>query len=109
MQSKHVSEEDWDGFVEFVNLIERAHYDLNALTNSRALSNPMTVAAILKRFPEWAQKELVKAMSESKVPSDSEFEFIKLKLEDLRKQARKLSSLSQKKNFKSKPGGGEHR
>ena len=105
LQSKHVAEEDWDGFVEFVNLIERAHYDLNALANSRALSNPMTVAAILERCPEWAQKELVKAMSESKVSSEAEFEFIRLRLEDLRKQARKLSSLSQKKNFKSKPGG----
>jgi len=105
LQSKYVAEEDWDGFVEFVNLIERAHYDLNALANSRALSNPMTVAAILERCPEWAQKELVKAMSESKVPSETEFEFIRTKLEDLRRQARKLSFLNQRKNGKFNKGG----
>ena len=103
LQYKQISDEDWDGFVDFVNLIERAHYDLNALTNSQALSNPMTVATVLEKCPEWVQKELVKDLSAAKIQSADEFEFYRKKLVELRKQVRRLGNL---RKVRSRAQGG---
>ena len=103
LQYKQISDEDWDGFVDFVNLIERAHYDLNALTNSQALSNPMTVATVLEKCPEWVQKELVKDLSAANIQSADEFEFYRKKLVELRKQVRRLGNL---RKVRSRAQGG---
>ena len=102
---KALVDDDYDGFVAFVDLLERAHYDLAALENSSALSNPMTVACILEKSPNWVQKDLVKAMDAAKVPQSEEFLFIFKQLQEMRTSARKLSRLSQKAVTK----GGETR
>ena len=102
---KEIQDEDMDTFVEFVDLVEKAHYDLQAYQSSNVLSNPITVQTILEKCPSWVQKNITRELTQNPVPRDQEFNFIRKSLINLRKQARQLSKLK-KKGSEQRRGGG---
>ena len=104
---REIPEDDMDGFVNFVEMIEKAFYDLQAYQSTDVLSNPVTVQTILEKCPNWAQQHLTREMSVNKISRSKEFKFIRQGLTQLKTQARRLSKLNEKKKPKSdgKKGG----
>ena len=93
LSSKPVAEENMEGFIEYAEMIEKAYYDLSAYGSTDVLANPMTVQAILTKCPLWVQQSLTMEMAKKNVPRTREFEFIRLSLIQLKKQARTMKKL----------------
>ena len=94
---KDIGDEDYESFIKFTDIIEKAHYDLSALGTTSVLNNPMTVSLILEKCPDWVQKDVTKMMTKDKVSREKEFEYILEFMVDKRKEARKLSRLKEKR------------
>ena len=103
---KEIGEDDMDTFIDFVDIIEKAHYDLQAYQSTNVLSNPVTIQTILEKCPSWAQQVLVREMTKAQVAREDEFKFIRKGLVELKKQARKLGKLNPKKHKQDGKRGG---
>ena len=103
MSFKEIQEDDMDGFIDFVDTIEKAYYDLRAYKSTDVLSNTMTVQTIMEKCPAWVQQTLTRDLTKKNIPRELEFEYIRKGLVELKKQARKLAKLNDKKKQK---GGG---
>ena len=88
---KEIAENDMAGFVDFVEMIEKAHQDLQAFQSTDVLSNPVNTQAILEKCPYWAQQNITRDMTKMRVSRTMESDFIRLTLIKMKKQAR-LSS-----------------
>ena len=106
---KEITENDMAGFVDFVEMIEKAHQDLQAYQSTDVLSNPVTTQAILEKCPYWAQQNITRDMTKMRVSRTMESDFIRLTLIEMKKQARQMSKLSNKKprNQEGKVKGGK--
>ena len=91
---KEIGEDNMDALVEFVELLEKAYFDLRAFKSTDVLSNVMTVELIVGKCPQWVQKQLVADMARHKVDRRNQFEFIRSELSEIKKQARQLSRYS---------------
>ena len=95
---KNLQDTDMDGFIGYVDLVERANYDLSAHLATNVLSNSVTISIIIKKCPDWVRMHLTREMSLNKPAREEEFNFILKQLIELRKQARKLSKYANKKD-----------
>ena len=105
---KEIPEDDMNGFVEYVEMIEKAYFDLRAYKSTDVLANPVTIQCIMDKCPYWVQQVLTRDMTRQGIPREQEFDFIRKSMVELKKQARKLSKLSSKKpkNHDNKGRGG---
>lgn len=88
---KEIADDDYESFIKYVDIVEKAHFDLSALGSTSVLSNPITVSLILEKCPDWVQKDVMKTMTKEKIPQEKEFEYILEIMVGKRKEARKLS------------------
>ena len=100
---KKVEEEDYEGLVRLVDVIERANLDLTAMGNTAVLNNPMTVRMIMMRCPRSVKENLAKELSTKKQSEefDSTLQFLILR----RKEAMRLSRLQEEKPVNRGPQG----
>jgi len=105
---KEIPEDDMNGFVEYVEMIEKAYFDLRAYKSTDVLANPVTIQCIMDKCPYWVQQVLTRDMTRMGIPREQEYDFIRKSMVELKKQARKLSKLSSKKprNHDNKGRGG---
>ena len=90
---KEISDENKEAFIQFVDLIFKAHTDINAFTSSAILAHPVIVSTILKKCPPWAAQDLCSEMAKQKIKTNEQFEFIRRQLVVLREQAREMAKL----------------
>ena len=60
-EARPIKWDDYNGFVDLVNMVEMGHLDLAAAGNSTTMSNPMTVRLIESKCPDWVIKALISA------------------------------------------------
>jgi len=90
---KEISDENKEAFIQFVDLIFKAHTDINAFASSAVLAHPVVVSTILKKCPSWASTDLCSEMAKQKIKNTEQFEFIRRQLVVLREQAREMAKL----------------
>ena len=92
---KKVGEKDYDQFIRYVDMVEKAFLDLSAMGNANVLDHPQTVRTIETKCPEWFQLSL-NERRDGTDDADKEgfpflFNFMKLK----RKGVRKIASMKE--------------
>ena len=100
---KPISESDMSGFINYVETLEKAHYDLVAYGLDSVLSNMTTTTLVMRKCPPWIQLDITKAISLKKPLRKDEFSFMLNRLIELKKQARRLEKYMEKKPVKVDP------
>ena len=101
---RKVEEEDYDGFVKLVDVIERANLDMTATGSTAVLNNPVTVRLILQKCPKGIREGLAKELS-TKKPKE-EYECMLKFLIARRKESMRLARLQEaQKPQNSQPRG----
>ena len=100
---KPISESDMSGFINYVETLEKAHYDLAAYGLDSVLSNMTTTTLVMRKCPPWIQLDITKAISLKKPLRKDEFSFMFKRLIELKKQARRLEKYMEKKPVKVDP------
>jgi hypothetical protein len=90
---KKVEEEDYEGFVKLVDVIERANLDMTATGSTAVLNNPVTVRLILQKCPKGIREGLAKELS-TKKPKE-EYECMLQFLIARRKESMRLARLQE--------------
>ena len=60
-----LAEKDYDGFIKFVDILEKAHLDLSSMGNDKVLDHPMTCRVVESKCPEWFQMGLAEKRDNS--------------------------------------------
>ena len=63
---KRLEEEDYDGFVKLVDVIEKADLDLSAMGSTTVLNNPITVRLIMGKCPRSVKEGITRELSNKK-------------------------------------------
>lgn len=92
MNTKVAGKGDYEGFIKFVDQVERAHFDLSAMGKTHVMNHPMTTALILERCPGWVKKDAAAKLSQSDPEGEDEFKVVLEILVEKRREARKLQS-----------------
>ena len=89
---KRLEEEDYDGFVKLVDVIEKADLDLSAMGSTTVLNNPITVRLIMGKCPRSVKEGITRELSNKK--QDEEFDAMLKYLIPRRRDALRLSRLN---------------
>ena len=92
---RKVEEEDYDGLVKLIDIVEKANLDLTAMGSTAVLNNPMTVRMILQKCPKVVKEGLANELA-SKKPEE-EFDALLSFLIKKRKEATRLARLKEEK------------
>ena len=98
---KKVQDEDYEGFVKLVDLVEKADLDLTAMKDTKILSNPMTVRLILGKCPTRVREDVMRELNGK--ADDEEFEIMLKYLVNRRKDATRLARLEKSDDKPNKP------
>lgn len=88
---KKIEDSDFNGFIALVDQVERAHLDLTALGDSQVMSNPMTIALVLERCPDWVKMAAASTLSRTG-PASRDFSAVLALLVEKRREARTLQN-----------------
>ena len=88
---KKIDDDDYEGFVRFVDIIEKADLDMKAAEAGAVLSNPITVRSILSKCPKQVKEGLAKELQ--KLEPDKEFTVMLAYLSERRREATRLARL----------------
>ena len=100
---KKVEEEDYEGLVKLIDIVEKANLDLTAMGSTAVLNNPMTVRMVLQKCPKGVKEGLAKELA-TKKPSE-EFDALLKYLVLRRKEAMRLARLQEDKPTHKAPQG----
>ena len=103
---KKVDEEDYDGLVKFVDVIERAELDMKATNSASVLNNPLTVRLILSKCPRTVKEGLAKELASAK--AEEEFDTMLKFLIDRRREATRLARLREDRPRNQSRKGAAH-
>ena len=97
---KKIGEKDYDQFIKYVDMVEKAFLDLSAMGNANVLDHPQTVRTIETRCPEWFQLSLNERRDGSESPDKERFPFLFDFLKLKRKGVRKIASMREEEKKK---------
>ena len=92
---RKVEEEDYDGFVKLVDVIERANLDMSATGSTTVLNNPLTVRLIMTKCPKVIKESLAGILA-TKSPTE-EYDAMLQFLIQKRKEAQRLARIQEQK------------
>lgn len=91
-----LEEEDYEGFIELVDIVEKAELDLSAMGSTSVLNNPVTVRRIMGKCPRSIKEAMARELDGKK--QEEEFDAMLKFLLPRRKDALRLSRVEKDEN-----------